>query len=349
MLRPEPSATQQPTTGTALSSEQQRKIGELLSASSRTFALTIPMLPEDLRPSVELAYLLLRAADAIEDATQLMLPERLELLRNFQQQLAHQQEWAPFADACAGFAVKLEPGGERSVLSNMELLFGSLEQQDAAASEIIRSHCGRVILRMIHWLNQGTSETQLTLQDFGELSDYMYSVAGIVGELLTDLFARYDEHCPRLSLLTRAPDFGAALQLTNIIKDAGDDAREGRQFLPENLFFIGQDNGNERLSALIELAEVRLAAAIDYICLLPESQEQIRLFCLAPVVLALATLEALTRRANEAIEGATIKIERAAVPELLLRTRMAVKSNQAVHHLHAQLTEQIKNSRATSD
>ena len=102
-------------------------------------------------------------------------------------------------------------------------------------------------------------------------------------------------------------------------------------------------------TALIELAEVRLAAAIDYICLLPESQEQIRLFCLAPVVLALATLEALTRRANEAIEGATIKIERAAVPELLLRTRMAVKSNQAVHHLHAQLTEQIKNSRATSD
>ena len=73
MLQPEPSASQQPATGPALSSEQQRKIGELLGASSRTFALTIPMLPEDLRPSVELAYLLLRAADAIEDGADVIL------------------------------------------------------------------------------------------------------------------------------------------------------------------------------------------------------------------------------------------------------------------------------------
>ena len=75
-------ASKEPPNGsTATLSEQN--VQDLLIETSRTFAVCIPMLPDSIRQSVGIAYLLYRVADTIEDGTVLNKPQRIQLLRDF--------------------------------------------------------------------------------------------------------------------------------------------------------------------------------------------------------------------------------------------------------------------------
>lgn len=65
--------------------------------------------------------------------------------------------------------------------------------------------------------------------DFVGLKKYCWHVAGVVGELSARIFGFSD---PRT--LEYAQELGLAFQLTNIIRDVGDDARRGRIYLPVN-------------------------------------------------------------------------------------------------------------------
>src|SRR5699024_8824758 len=62
---------------------------------------------------------------------------------------------------------------------------------------------------------------------FDELKVYCYHAAGVVGELSAGIFGYEDD-----TTLTYADKLGLAFQLTNIIRDVGDDARRGRIYLP---------------------------------------------------------------------------------------------------------------------
>ena len=55
--------------GETISSETDAILSRLLNRTSRTFALSIPVLPEPTRREVSVAYLLFRVADTLEDAT----------------------------------------------------------------------------------------------------------------------------------------------------------------------------------------------------------------------------------------------------------------------------------------
>jgi len=63
--------------------------------------------------------------------------------------------------------------------------------------------------------------------DFDALKLYCHHVAGVVGLLSSEIFGRQDERT-----LQYAADLGTAFQLTNIIRDVGEDARRGRIYLP---------------------------------------------------------------------------------------------------------------------
>ena len=74
-------------------------------------------------------------------------------------------------------------------------------------------------------------------------------MAGVVGEMLTELFCRY---CPELEpqrerLTHLAVSFGQGLQMTNILKDIWDDRQAGACWLPRSVF-----NGGFTSSALEE-------------------------------------------------------------------------------------------------
>lgn len=68
---------------------------------------------------------------------------------------------------------------------------------------------------------------QARYADFKSLQLYCYRVASVVGLLSAEIFGYTDRHT-----LKYAHDLGMAFQLTNIIRDVGDDARRGRIYLP---------------------------------------------------------------------------------------------------------------------
>ena len=63
--------------------------------------------------------------------------------------------------------------------------------------------------------------------DFAGLARYCHLVAGVVGEVAANIFGRTDA-----ATVAYAHRLGLAMQLTNIIRDVGDDARRGRIYLP---------------------------------------------------------------------------------------------------------------------
>jgi phytoene synthase len=63
--------------------------------------------------------------------------------------------------------------------------------------------------------------------DFKGLSLYCYRVASVVGLLAAEIFGTQDRQTQKY-----AHDLGMAFQLTNIIRDVGEDARRGRIYLP---------------------------------------------------------------------------------------------------------------------
>ncbi|MDE2396778.1 MAG: presqualene diphosphate synthase HpnD [Burkholderiales bacterium] len=70
---------------------------------------------------------------------------------------------------------------------------------------------------------------QTRFLDFAALERYCHLVAGIVGEVAANIFGRTSD-----ATLEYAHKLGLAMQLTNIIRDVGDDARRGRIYLPVN-------------------------------------------------------------------------------------------------------------------
>lgn len=63
--------------------------------------------------------------------------------------------------------------------------------------------------------------------DFAGLQRYCHLVAGVVGEVASGIFGR-----TQAQTVEYAHKLGLALQLTNILRDVGDDARRGRIYLP---------------------------------------------------------------------------------------------------------------------
>jgi farnesyl-diphosphate farnesyltransferase len=105
-------------------------------------------------------------------------------------------------------------------------------------------------------------ERGLQLETVEDLRAYCYAVAGIVREMLTELFLLERPQLARVAkdLRGRAAEFGEGLQLVNILKDARPDAVEGRTFLPRQA----------PLREVFALARQDLADAAAYVDLLRE-------------------------------------------------------------------------------
>ena len=111
--------------------------------------------------------------------------------------------------------------------------------------------------------------TQSRYLDFTALSLYCYRVASVVGLLAAEIFGYQDRHTQKY-----AHDLGMAFQLTNIIRDVGEDARRGRVYLPldemkrfgvtvDDLFEARQtDNFRKLMEFQIERAEHYYAQAL---------------------------------------------------------------------------------------
>ena len=145
---------------------------------------------------------------------------------------------------------------------------------------------------------------------------YCYVVAGIVGELLTDLFILHsDALAPVADYLTeRAALFGEGLQLVNILKDSSSDATEGRNYLPA---------AAERIE-VFALAREDLRAAAEYTLAVQKAggPDGVVLFTGLPLELAWATLDRVEK------DGPGAKLSRPEVFQIHTRLTAAVEAGR---------------------
>jgi farnesyl-diphosphate farnesyltransferase len=303
----------------------------ILPGVSRTFALTIPELPASIRPVVANGYLLCRIADTIEDEPALTLDQK---------QAFHQE----FAGVVAGvgdagsFALRLTPLlSQRTSDDERELVDGT-----AGVVRICRSFPPRqraALLRCVRIMCEGMPGFQSKavgrpgLTDLNEMHAYCYVVAGVVGEMLTELFcsSAADVDANREELAARAVAFGYALQMTNILKDIWDDWPQGFCWLPRDVFArhgFDLEQMNERplpqgfkdgLGELLGVAHGHLRDALDYTLLIPPAQAGMRRFCLRALAMAVLTLGRINKQRGF-LSGSEVKISRRTVHMVVATT-----------------------------
>ena len=313
---------------------------DILQRVSRTFALTIPQLPPPLRDAVGNAYLLCRIADTIEDETAL----------SAQQKCAFSERW-----------VGVVGGGEGAGAFGRDLgilLTGSTTAAErdliANVSRVIRitgnlSDAQRqALLRCVAIMTRGMAEFQNGaglegLNDLKHLDRYCYHVAGVVGEMLTELFCDYSEEIDarRGELFALSSSYGQGLQMTNILKDIWEDRDRGACWLPRSVFLAAgfdlrslspgrADPGFvEGLNRLIAIAGQHLSNALLYILLIPAHETGIRRFCLWSLGMAVLTLRR-TYATPAFRSGQEVKISRRAVKTVVMVTSALARSDAAL-------------------
>ena len=265
-----------------------------LQGTSRTFALAIPLLAADLRRQIGISYLLFRVADSIEDAPEGDSAVKKHLLSALRDCLSdavvrsseHEQCIASNSLVLEGLWPAQSP--TESLLRDFPRLLSIFSVLPSPVSQAIRKSLTSTINGMIGFLEASQNlPNQIQIQTVTDLRLYCYAVAGVVGELLTDLFVLH--HPSGLKdygeLRRLAVGFGEFLQLINILKDAGRDATSGRVFIP---FEASSENVHE-------LAVASREDTLTYIHLLEKNvfPSDIILYCRFLYLLANGSLQQL--------------------------------------------------------
>ncbi|MDB4880159.1 MAG: Squalene/phytoene synthase [Gemmatimonadetes bacterium] len=321
--------------------EAERFGREVLPAVSRTFALSIRVLPGTLGRAVLAAYLLCRIADTLEDEPVMPAPAKAALLDALQACF----DDAAAADAFPQLVARLagEPAHVR-LTRHADLVFVLYRTLPAGTRTAVRRWVGEMITGMRKFVLRYPHG--IRIQSVEEYREYCYYVAGTVGYLLTDL---WHEHAPSIGarryevLRERCRAFAEALQTVNILKDVATDAeQENSIYIPEELLrahgsshaglLSGAQIGGTRtaLQALVELAWRDLEGARSYLLLIPRRAVSIRLFCLLPLLFAHATLRDLTRTPQAMARRDVVKISRREVKSLTVMGFVMVLSNRGL-------------------
>ncbi len=315
----------------------------ILQGVSRTFALTIPTLPAPLYRAVANAYLLCRIADTIEDDAGLSFADKQRYAGEFIDVVRGDADPAAFG---AALAPRLAPHtlvAERELITDTAAVIRITHSLNPAQRHALEQCVRTMTEGMVHYQGE---ETLDGVADQAAMDRYCYYVAGVVGEMLTELFCDY---CPELrphrpDMLRLGVSFGQGLQMTNILKDIWDDRERGACWLPAATFAThgvrlsevrpgrGGPGFEAALGELIAIAHGHLRNALRYTCLVPRRETGIRQFCLWALGMAVLTLRKLNRHRDFA-DGQTVKISRRSVKATVISTRALVRSNVGLNAL----------------
>ena len=328
----------------------------ILQCVSRTFALTIPQLPGALRDVVGNAYLLCRIADTIEDEPTLSAGQKQAFAERFVEVVAGREAAEPFARELGAGLSSATTAGEHDLIANTARVI-RITNGFRAAQRGALERCVRIMAQGMAQFQQHATTTGLN--DLPHLDRYCYHVAGVVGEMLTELFCDYSAEINerRDELLPLSVSFGQGLQMTNILKDVWDDRRRGACWLPRDIFLdagfdlrsLAAGHHDPRfadgLFTLVGIARGHLADALRYIQLIPAHETGIRRHCLWALGMAVLTLRRI--HATPAFQaGREVTISRRSVRAVTVVTSTLVRSNLALRLLFKTLTRGLPRAEA---
>jgi len=324
----------------------------LLEGVSRTFALTIPQLPNELYGAVANAYLLCRIVDTIEDEVSLSPEQKRYFCSEFINIVKTGVNSEPFAVELAPLLSEQTIPAEHTLIHVLPRVIEITHKFDPAQVEALATCVETMAQGMPIFQAQDLSAGLSTLAD---MDRYCYYVAGCVGEMLAKLFCHYspeiDQH--RDQLLKLSVSFGQGLQMTNILKDIWDDAQRGVCWLPQDIFTeVGFDlktltpetndeNFRTGLEHLISIAHEHLHNALVYTQLLPSHETGMRNFCLWALGMAVLTLKKIKQNLHFN-DSDQVKISRKSVKATIITTRLIGRSNFMLSLLFNTVSRELK-------
>jgi len=338
----------------------QVEVDDLLKRVSRSFFLTLRVLPRSVKKPIGIAYLLARAADTVADTELVDIPRRqaaLTQLLNAISEISAGREasLSGFGDLAEAQESVTGEGtsGERELLQRTgEVL---LALQTLAPDDRLR--IGKLLNTIVSGQQSDLTRfppasgriSALTTDE--ELDNYTYAVAGCVGEFWTEMCRAHAFPAAGLDeewLLDSGIRFGKGLQLVNILRDIPKDLHRGRCYIPEKrLADHGLSPGDlQNTSTMgrfrplyhtyLDQAETHLSAGWEYTTALPFRCMRVRLACAWPLLIGLSTLRSL-RTANVLDETKRVKISRSEIRRLIVRSVIFYPFRRAWNRLFARL------------
>ena len=230
----------------------------LLARVSRSFYLSLRLVPGSVRPTLALAYLLARASDSIADAASASIELRSNLLAGLP------DSW-PAAQAENLGAI---PDGEKELLASLPVLLQHLDSSPDRDEILV---VWKVILsgQIFDLQRFVPGAAPMTL---AEAIRYTGLVAGCVGKFWTQICFKnvpgYSNASPEV-MCGLGFDFGCGLQWVNILRDRHADAAAGRVYVTEENFPTAMQLARENLDAGARYASFVRPRRLRAACHLP--------------------------------------------------------------------------------
>ena len=341
-------------------SEKRSLLRGILKQVSRSFYLTLWVVPEKVRDQLGLAYLFCRAADTIADTDLIPPTERLKYLYLFREQFQSSRiSREAIAEIQNSLVQHQGNPAERALLSHLTDGFRIFENFSRQDQDQIR--------KLVTTLTQGM-EMDLTcfqaeasgmlraLPSERELDQYCYYVAGVVGEFWTRVIMGHFQSLQgwdEARMCKLGGHFGKGLQMTNILKDLAKDLARGRCYLSQNMLdefklnpqALKEPGGvvslRPLLASLIRVTVYHLEGGWQYILAIPRREIRLRLACLWPHLFAIRTLERIYHADDLLNPQATVKITRREVYFTMILTTLLVFSNRMLTRYYEHLRRDL--------
>jgi farnesyl-diphosphate farnesyltransferase len=338
--------------------KNQDLLGSLLKRVSRSFYLTLKVVPGNVRRPIGLAYLFARAADTIADTTLIDRADRLKHLEILREAFKEDKA-GPLLAIKEVFAKRQQVAAERELLTRLDEGFSILHSLSPSDQAMIRDVVLTLTEGMVMDLATFPGEDEgrlVALQTRADLDRYTYYVAGCVGEFWTEIHMAHRSSLAgwdRESMMRRGVRFGKGLQMTNVLRDLPKDLRIGRCYLPQQeLNALGLQPADlldptavvkvkPLLHSLLALTLEHYQEGWAYTMAIPRHEVRMRLACVWPLFIGLKTLALLERSPNLLDPSVIIKTPRGAVYGMMARSLAMIGSDAALDRYYRRLWRSV--------
>ncbi|MGM0420198.1 MAG: squalene/phytoene synthase family protein [Bacillota bacterium] len=290
---------------------------DILKEVSRSFSLTIPMLDNKIKDAVMIVYLQDRLLDNFEDELPDISDRKRRALMDKVVEIfnpAHKKA-PPEINEIVDYADDFEDKSLRKLTQNIDLIWEAYQGLDAY-----------VKARSFYWLkemNTGMKKyLDFSIDNFDNLDEYCYYVAGTVGGFLSDLIiTKFNPGKNQIKIIKdNFNEAGLFLQKVNITRDIREDIlNRERIFWPlkeldiQEDEFLQKEHKEKALGALEQMinnTRQHIPALMDYYEALPEEARGYKRFFAVNNALGLATLERIKDNADVFYSSKPVKVSK---------------------------------------
>lgn len=284
-----------------------------LNKVSRSFAVVIRQLPDDLKDAVCVFYLVLRGLDSVEDDMNIPAEQKAEMLLKFHK-------------LCQQPGFKLDNVGDtedyRQLMQHFDKVVNTYLSLNTGYRQVIDNICMQMGAGMQEFMTKKVNST-------ADYDQYCHYVAGLVGIGLSGLFSASKHESAYLETQkVIANSMGLMLQKTNITRDYFEDIPLGREFWPSEIWGNYANHLHElkdipesaqSLAAVNHMVSDALQHVPDCIAYMKMLQNpQIFRFCAIPQVMAMATLAKVYN--NPQVFTENVKVRKGLAARMMVET-----------------------------